>query len=371
MTDPEGAPPAPNDDEVRVVRRRRPERTRARRARPFPLVPVLTVLVVVAVAAAFYGASRAVGLRPTLGDGPAVGSGVEPLPSAGCAASADPVPTTPATDAATTATPPPGEPPAELEGSVGAPVPQATTVAVPSPDGERTYRWVSGVGDAPGEPAGLVLAVPDAGQDAATFASSTGFELVASTLGYGVATIEPVPPETSLNAGQEVGRPDDILHAVTVVEDVAATQCVDLRRVHVVGHGVGGRLAGALACVRPEYLASVVSVGGGFLADPCPLDPAVSLGLVWSEDDPVAPFAGPDGAEALLGRWAERLGTSNAVVVPVPGADVPAGAAWDRRLDGRQGSTAELLRYVGGGHAWPGWANQMLVEFLDGHARTT
>lgn len=344
----------------RAVVRRRPRRTRAHRSasrsRP-PVAVVGTVGTIVVVGLLVLGAAWATGPRPTLGTPAGVDATVEPLPSAGCSPESGPATATPAgvTDRAA-----PGAP--------------------GSPD--RPYRWATPARPA-GAPVGVVLALPDVGQDAATFQRLTGLEDAAVAAGVAVATLEPVGPERELNVAQDRRRPDDAVHAVLLLEDLAARTCVDLRRTWVVGWGVGAQMAGALACIRPEYVVAVAGVGGGFLPDPCPLDPPVSMLTVWAPDDPVQPYAGGPGSSGPLGpsgaprvpntgaadlarRWADGLGA-----VAVATTDGPGGEQVVVRSGGRGGSSVELVTETGGGHGWPDDATARILRFLRDHARAS
>ncbi|MFZ4519034.1 MAG: hypothetical protein ACOYOP_11635 [Microthrixaceae bacterium] len=359
---PPPAEPPPAGDAARVVRRR-PPRTRAHRtparSRP-PIALVGGVGIAAVVALLVLGAAWSRGPRPTLGRAAGVDATVEALPSAGCTPESGPATATPA-----------GVTTREAPGVPGT--------------GERAYRWATPA-QAAGVPVGVVLALPDTGQDAGTFQRLTGFEDAAVAAGVAVATLEPVAPERELNVAQDRRRSDDAVHAVMLLEDLAATTCVDLRRTWVVGWGVGAQMGGALACIRPEYVAAVAGVGGGFLPDACPLDPPVSLLSLWARDDPVQPYdggvgsAGPTGprgaarvpnagAVDVTNRWAETLGAG-----PTRDATGGAGAAGSEvtmRSGGRAGSSVVLVTEATGGHGWPADANERILQFLRDHARAS
>ena len=303
------------------------------------------------------GAAWSTGPRPTLGDPAGVDATVEPLPSAGCSPESGPPTTTPAGVVERSAPGVPGSAP-------------------------RPYRWATPARPA-GVPTGVVLALPDVGQDAAGFQRLTGLEDAATAAGVAVATLEPLAPDREINVAQDRRRPDDAVHAVLLLEEVAASSCVDLRRTWVLGWGVGAQMAGALACIRPEYVAAVVGVGGGFLPTPCPLEPPVSLLTVWARDDDVQPYdggpgvSGPDGpagaarvpnagAADVTTRWGDGLGAG-----PAERSTGPGGEEVVVRRDGRAGSSVELVTVPTGGHRWPGDANERILRFLRDHARAS
>jgi len=159
-------------------------------------------------------------------------------------------------------------------------------------------------------PATLIIAIPPAGQSAADFAEVNNLEAAP----VAVATLEPVPPFRTINIDQDVQRPDDIAYALAVTDNVIASRCIDLRRVHLVGSGVGGRLAGALGCIRPTIYASVASVGEAFLPQPCVLDSPVSLlsvptNLGANVSNPADLVA---VADAVAPQWARAIETTKA-----------------------------------------------------------
>jgi poly(3-hydroxybutyrate) depolymerase len=302
-----------------------------------------------------------------------VGRDVVPLPSAGCTAA----PAASGLDAAT---------------ATGG----AASRSVSTLEGDRGYRlWTpppvptGPAGDGPADgtaatptPRPLVIAVPGFGRTADAFAGESGLE---ASLGAGslVATLDPAAPALEVNVAQDTTRPDDLLYALTVYDDVASSYCVDLNRTAVVGHGPGGQLAGALACTRPEYFAAVVAVHGAFLPDPCLLDPPVSFLGIWTADDAVLPVSGGEGVDLPTVAPADPPPAR----VPAPPADEVLqgwagliGATGEERLSEQDGSVVTTLRAPGGataqsvirptgGHAWPAGIEARIGPFLTDHAR--
>lgn len=337
-------------------------RVRHRRRR---LVRWTTVVPAVVVVALVVAAGRSVGERPTLGPAQPgrasvqVGPDVAATASAGCSAGAS--------DDGT--------------GVVGGSVLSRGTarpyrLAVPEPT----------TGHGPGEPHGLVVALTGYGQTAEEFQAQTDLEARALEAGYLVATIEPAEPELELNVAQDSRRPDDTLFTLAVVDDVVARRCVDLNRVHAVGFGPGGQMAGALACIRPQVFASASSVSGAFLPEPCTLDPPVSLLVVWNADDDVLPVTGGYGpglagltdpaaavsrppapaAADVLTRWGDLIDAG-----PASEQTDPSGTVTTERLGGTGGTGAELVVSTTGGHGWGPTTADTVMTFVREHARST
>ncbi len=337
-------------------------RARRRRRRLVRWTTVVPAVVVVAVVVAV---GRSVGERPTLGPaqpgraGVQVGPDVREKASAGCSPGAS--------DDGT--------------GVVGGSVLSRGTarpyrLAVPEP----------ATGDGTGGPQGLVVALTGYGQTADEFQARTDLEARALEAGYLVATIEPAEPELELNVAQDSRRPDDTLFTLAVVDDVVARRCVDLNRVHAVGFGPGGQMAGALACIRPEVFASASSVSGAFLPEPCTLDPPVSLLVVWNADDDVLPVTGGYGpglaaltdpaasvsrppapaATDVLTRWGDLIDAG-----PASRRTDPTGTVTTERLGGTGGAGAELVVSSTGGHGWGPTTADTVMTFVREHARST
>jgi poly(3-hydroxybutyrate) depolymerase len=339
------------------VRRKRRKRQRALR--------ILVAIGALALAMAVLAASQAIGTRPSLGptdDDPSstvAGPGapaVPAAPSAGCALGLPPV-------------------------TGGVDRIEVRTAR----DGIREVRVANpALRPAGGNaPVPLVVALPGFGQDAESFAESTGLE--GALPEWLVATLD--PGGTEVNVAQDVSRPDDALLAVLAVEQLQQTRCVDRNRTAVVGSGPGGQLAGALACIRPTEFVAAVSVQGAFLPEPCELDPAVSFLGLWAADDDVLPIGGgygvglprlspadpddppvqrvpADAADAVTVRWAEKIGATQRSVVVLGDRSVNT-----RFTGGRLGTVAESWIRAGRGHGWTADDTDAVADFLRTRAR--
>jgi poly(3-hydroxybutyrate) depolymerase len=214
------------------------------------------------------------------------------------------------------------------------------------------------------KPLPLYLGVPAGGQGAAGFDATTDLETAAGAAA--VATLEPAAPWFAVNIDQDTRRPDDIAYALAVVENVTAAHCIDLHRVVVVGSGVGGKLAGALGCVRPTVFAAVVSVGEAFLPQPCILEPPVSLLQVVPR--PIGTGADPLTAPAsVAGAWAKSLGTTRGPAA-IGGADGAVVTDW---TGGRWNSVVRYVDAPAGSGVWPAGTTEQVVDFAKAVARSS
>jgi poly(3-hydroxybutyrate) depolymerase len=213
-------------------------------------------------------------------------------------------------------------------------------------------------------PLPLFLGVPAGGQGAAGFAATTGLETAVGVAA--VATLEPAAPWFSVNIDQDTRRPDDIAYALAVVENVAAAHCIDLHRVVVVGAGIGGKLAGALGCVRPTVFAAVVSVGEGFLPQPCILEPPVSLLQVVPR--PFGTGADPlTATSSVAAAWAKSLATTRGPA-SLGGNDGSVVTDW---TGGRWNSVVRYVDAIAGSGVWPAGTTEQVVGFAKAVARSS
>jgi polyhydroxybutyrate depolymerase len=151
---------------------------------------------------------------------------------------------------------------------------------------------------------------------------------------------------------------DDVAAVRVLLDRVAATACVESKRVTAVGVSNGGGFTARLACEMSDRLAGVAVVAGGFARLP-PCRPAHPMPLleIHGTADRVVPYLGdPEvrgGRGAVrpwLAAWARRDGCR-------PGARRrPAlhGVVRIRWRGCAGGSKVEHIAILGGQHAWPG-----------------
>jgi poly(3-hydroxybutyrate) depolymerase len=342
---------------------------RAPRRRWRPAVPGTTVALVGGILALVVAATVVVGARPTLGPvepGRAevrFGPDVRSAPSVGCRDDRGPAGTT--------------HPSLESDGST-----RSYRLDVPPPSAQPTDPAAT---TGASTPRGLLVVLPGYGQSADDFHTATGLADRAVAEGYLVATVDPAPPDRELNVAQDPLGPDDTLRTLDMVDEVLAQHCVDTHRVHAVGFGPGGQLAGALACIRPDGFATATSVSGALLPEPCRMEPPVAFQEIWANDDDVLPVAGGYGpgmasvtptadqsrppaapAAEVLTRWGDLLRTGAPTT-----ASLGDGVVTVVRTGGTGGSSVRSVTFPTGGHAWPDGGAALVLAFVREQARST
>lgn len=231
----------------------------------------------------------------------------------------------------------------------------------------------------PGEgPFPVVLNLHGVSGDRHTQDGATGLPVVGFYRGFATVTPESAPGHQRWDLEPD-GR--DVGYLRALLDRLAASPCVDARRIYAVGFSNGAMMAIQLACLHPDRLAAVGAVGGLVALDACAgADPAgpppPPLVVVHGTADPsvgydgrlsprVVPLAGYErgpSVAALAAVWAARRGCTAAPVTTVLGPDV--------RFDHCDDVT--LVAVEGAGHVWPGRAagteldaNELLWSFFE------
>lgn len=165
---------------------------------------------------------------------------------------------------------------------------------------------------------------------------------------------------------------DDIAFVHAVVERVASTTAIDLRRVYLVGASNGGMMAYRIACERPQFFAAVAAVVANLpVGLSCGPSRPVPMLVINGTDDPLMPWEGGKvrfgtqhlgavlSAEATMQTWAHWNRCSGATETRTLPDQAPADRTRVTRItySDCQADVA-LFRVEGGGHTWPGAGQQ-------------
>ncbi|GAA5094229.1 alpha/beta hydrolase family esterase [Nocardia iowensis] len=145
------------------------------------------------------------------------------------------------------------------------------------------------------------------------------------------------------------GQDQDERFLREVVTDIAATWCVDARRVHVSGHSNGGQMTTRMACSAARLIASVaVYAGPAHSANPFDCAPArpISFGLFAGQNDPVVNLI-------LMGNHRLNWQIRNGCTTPPVPEPHPAGVL-AAEVNTCNADTKVVWRVYNAGHGIPG-----------------
>jgi polyhydroxybutyrate depolymerase len=207
--------------------------------------------------------------------------------------------------------------------------------------------------------------------NAKSIESGTGMDAVADSGGFIVAYPEgtggrglKMRNRRTWNAGECCGpavkqQSDDVGFIAAMIDDIAAREPVDLRRVYVTGMSNGAMMAYRLACEIPEKIAAIIPVSGTLAVDDCSKAKDVPVMHIHGDSDTNVPFEGGVG-EQSVSTVAHRSVPETMRMVTAPrqcsGSDTVAVSNSVARTSYHcaDGGPVELVVIKGGGHAWPG-----------------
>ena len=200
----------------------------------------------------------------------------------------------------------------------------------------------------------LVLDLHGSGDTSAGQARNSGFEILAASERFIVATLE--AQGGRWNVPVQDNRADDVAYVREVIAHVAARVCTDEMRVYATGFSGGGRMTSLLGCQLGSRIAAIAPVSGLRSPGPCNGRPVPVLtfhGLA----DPQNPYGGhAAGRDAewlesvpdALASWARHNSCKGDAVL-----DDHPGPLSTMRYDGcGDGTEVRMIRIDGLGHTW-------------------
>jgi polyhydroxybutyrate depolymerase len=199
----------------------------------------------------------------------------------------------------------------------------------------------------------LVLDLHGSGGNAAGQARTSGFETLAASERFLVATLE--GENGRWNVPVQAGRADDVAYVSDVIDHVATRACADLSRVYMTGFSGGGRMTSLAACKLGARLAAVAPVSALRWPGPCdgPHVPVLTFHGLADPQNPYDGHAAGRGAEweesvpEALAGWARHNGCKTEAIL-----DDPPGPLSTMRYDGCGDAEVRMIRIDGLGHRW-------------------
>lgn len=169
------------------------------------------------------------------------------------------------------------------------------------------------------------------------------------------------------NAGECCGRAerrevDDVAFLSAVIDDVAASYCVDPSRVYATGMSNGGMMAYRLACELADRVAAIAPVAAVMVTERCaPSRPIPMLHIHGTADEVVRVEGGEYFGTRFepIARSIETFVANNGCS-PTPTVVRRAGATCERYGECTGSAEVRLCLIDGGGHTWPGGQERLL-----------
>jgi polyhydroxybutyrate depolymerase len=241
-----------------------------------------------------------------------------------------------------------------LAGACGEPEPRPAAVELPAspctaPEGPRTVLLAE-----PAErdgPAPLVVSLHGHGGNAHRHEATTGLAAAGTERGMVVATPQAEGDPRRWNFDRRPDEADDFAFLDALVGHLVATGCADPDRIHLVGSSNGAALAGLAACRSAHPIASVAMV----IATVPVRCPEPSVLTIRGTADAHVPYEGI--VEAVAADAAHRRCAAE------PAATTVASGLEQLRWTGCPGGReVVLVTVVGGTHAWPAGATDVVLD---------
>jgi len=253
--------------------------------------------------------------------------------------------------------------------------------------GERSYELHVPSGSA--EPRPLMLSLHGYTLSGSDQERTTGFSSIADREGFVVVYPNGLGSPTSWNAGPccsyDDKTRDDMGFIVDLMDDLGQRLCLDQRRVYVTGFSNGGMMAYRIACQMADRIAAAASVSGSMVLPRGECDPVRPVPFMHTHGtaDPIVPYAGGSGPTWLtpsgetpqvfpavqdeVALFAELNGCASNTETVFDKADTTC----RRRSSCTEDAEVMLCTVTGGGHAWPGGADQGLAALVMGPQSST
>lgn len=233
---------------------------------------------------------------------------------------------------------------------------------------QRSYRiYIPKIYSAT-KPVPLVLNLHGLGSNAQQQEAYGDFRGIADTANFII--VSPNGTQTALgqswnnfaNPGTGV---DDIGFISALIDKISGSYSINKNRVYSTGMSNGGFMSYDLACFLNKRIAAIASVTGSMIAShlkACNVSRPTPVMEIHGTADNTVSYNGTGGIVAstnidtLVNFWVKLNKCAAPVVTNLPNINTTDGSTVEHQVfnNGKNGSTVELYKVIGGGHAWPG-----------------
>lgn len=191
----------------------------------------------------------------------------------------------------------------------------------------------------------------------------SNFMAIADTANFIIAH-----PEGSTILGSQfwntglLSSPDDVLFTSDMISFLMAKYNIDFSRIYSCGMSNGGIMSYYLACNLPSRIAAIASVTGSMFNGwytACDPGRPIPVMEIHGTADGVVPYNGSNDfspIDSVVKKWVINNSCNPAITYSVTDVNLSDNSYVlnYRYTGGLMGSSVELYKVIGGGHAWPG-----------------
>lgn len=243
---------------------------------------------------------------------------------------------------------------AAVQGSAGCGLPENTGESVGSVESggiTRTYVIHIPVGYVPTEPTPLVLNFHGSSRTGPEQEAYSGLAQVADDNTFILVSPDGLNEEWTIADAGDPGAAEtpDVVFTADLLAQLRAEYCIDDLRVFATGMSNGAQMASQVGCLLPDDFAAIAPVSG-VEYDACSGGPMPVVAFHGTDDENV-PF---DTAEPAMADWAAHNGcTGGPATIPI--TEHVSMVSYN----GCAGADVVLYVVDGGGHTWPGAAEDV------------
>ena len=233
---------------------------------------------------------------------------------------------------------------------------------------QRTYRLYVPAKYNATQAVPLVLNLHGLGSNGAQQEKYGNFMPIADTANFIIA--HPDGLKSAIGTGwNNFGAPgtgvDDLGFLAAMIDDISAKYSINKNRIYSTGMSNGGFMSYDLACFLSTRIAAIASVTGSMIAShlkSCNINRPMPIMEIHGTADNVVSYPGNGGIlastniDALVKFWVDFNKCAAPVIKNLPDINTTDGSTVEHQVynNGKNGTTVELYKVIGGGHAWPG-----------------
>src|SRR3954468_9123508 len=158
---------------------------------------------------------------------------------------------------------------------------------------------------------------------------------------------------------------DDVGFLSALIDKISSKYSIDKNRIYSTGMSNGAFMSYDLACFLNTLIAAIASVTGSMIASHlkgCKAKRPTPVMEIHGSADNIVSYDGKGGIissthiDTLVNFWVRFNSCSAPIVTTLPNINTSDGSTVEHRVynNGKNGSTVELYKVLGGSHSWPG-----------------